>query len=162
MKALKTIGEYIDKVVNIICIFLLAVMTGIVLLQVSTRILPVRNPNWTEELSRYLMIYIAFVGASTGIREWTNVGVDFILERLPKAAKYAVNVIIRLAILVFWCVVLYLAATIFPKTGMRQLSASMRFPLFYAQCSLIVGAALCIVQCFIQTITYLAGGVKNA
>lgn len=162
MNALKKLGEYIDKVVNVICIILLAVMTCIVLLQVSTRILPVRNPNWTEELSRYVMIYIAFIGASTGIREWTNVGVDFILERIPKPAKFAVNVIIRLAILVFWCIVLYLSVTVFPKTGMRQLSASMRFPIFYAQCSVIVGAALCIVQCIIQTITYLTGGVKNA
>ena len=151
---LMKVGAYIDKVINVICIILMAMMTCIVLLQVSTRFLPVRNPSWTEELSRYIMIYIAFIGASTGIREWTNVGVDFILERLPKAAKYVMNVIIRAAILVFWCVVLYLSIQVFPKTGMRQLSASMRFPIFYAQCSIIIGAVLCIVQCIIQTITY--------
>lgn len=160
--ALTKLGAYIDKAVNVICILLMAVMTGIVLLQVSTRFLPVRNPNWTEELSRYVMIYIAYIGASTGIREWTNVGVDFILERLPKAVKYGINVLIRVIILVFWCVVLYLSIKVFPKTGMKQLSASMRFPIFYAQCSIIIGAVLCIIQEIIQTITYTAGGVKNA
>lgn len=161
-EALVKLGAFIDKIVNIICTILIAVMTCIVLVQVSTRFLPVRNPNWTEELSRYIMIYIAYIGASTGIREWSNVGVDFILERLPKGTKFAVNTIIRLAILAFWCVVLYLSVMIFPKTGMRQLSASMRFPMFYAQCSIIIGAVLSIIQCVIQIVTYAAGGVKNA
>lgn len=161
-EALAKFGAAIDKAVNIICTILIALMTCIVLIQVSTRFLPVRNPNWTEELSRYIMIYIAYIGASTGIREWSNVGVDFVIERLPKPTKYAMNLIIRIAILVFWCVALKLSIDIFPKTGMRQLSASMRFPIFYAQCSIIVGAALCILQGIIQVITYAAGGVKNA
>lgn len=156
------LGAYIDKAVNVICTILIAVMTCIVLIQVSTRFLPVKNPNWTEELSRYVMIYIAYIGASIGIREWTNVGVDFILERLPKPAKFVLNIIIRVAVLGFWCVALYLSATIFPKTGMRQLSASMRFPMFYAQCSIIVGSVLCIIQGVIQIITYVSGGVENA
>lgn len=162
MKAtLLKVGAVIDKLVNIICTLLIAVMTCIVLLQVSTRFLPVKNPNWTEELSRYIMIYIAYIGASISIREWSNVGVDFIIERLPKVAKYALNIIIRLAILAFWCIALYLSIQIFPKTGMRQLSASMRFPIFYAQCSIIVGSALCIIQGIIQVITYTAGGAEN-
>ena len=155
-------GLYINKVVNVICTLLMAVMTYIVLLQVSTRFLPVKNPNWTEELSRYVMIYIAYIGASIGIREWTNVGVDFVLNRLPKRAKYVLNIIIRLAILVFWCIALYLSLQVFPKTGMRQLSASMRFPMFYAQCAIIAGAVLCIIQGIIQVVIYAAGGVENA
>lgn len=156
------LGLYIDKVVNVVCTFLIAVMTCIVLLQVSTRFLPVKNPSWTEELSRYVMIYIAYIGASIGIREWTNVGVDFVLNRLPKPVKYGLNIIIRLAILVFWCIALYLSVQVFPKTGMRQLSASMRFPMFYAQCAIIIGSVLCIIQGIIQVITYVAGGVENA
>lgn len=161
MEAMKKLGALIDKAVNIICIILMAVMTGIVLLQVSTRFLPVRNPNWTEELSRYIMIYIAYIGASTGIREWSNVGVDFILERLPKRAQFAMNLIIRIAILAFWCLALYLSVSVFPKTGLRQKSASMGFPIFFAQCSIIIGSVLCIIQGIIQVITYAAGGVKN-
>ena len=162
MEAIKKISDVIDRAVTAVCIVLMAVMTCIVLIQVSTRYLPVRNPNWTEELSRYIMIYIAYIGASTGMREWTNVGVDFILERLPKLGKYVMNIIIRLTVLAFCCVALYLSVTVFPKTGMRQKSASMGFPMFYAQLSIIIGSILCIIQGIIQVITYAAGGVKNA
>lgn len=162
VEALKKISAAIDKAVTAICIILMAAMTIIVLIQVSTRITPLKNPNWTEELSRYVMIYIAYIGASTGIREWSNVGVDFIIERLPKTGKYIMNVLIRLAILLFWCVALYLSIQVFPKTGRLQNSASMGFPILYAQCSIIIGSALCIIQGIIQIITYAAGGVKNA
>ncbi|RKJ47107.1 TRAP transporter small permease [bacterium 1XD8-76] len=155
-------GGYADKAVNVVCTFLIAVMTCIVLLQVSTRFLPVKNPSWTEELSRYIMIYIAYIGASIGIREWTNVGVDFVLNRLSKVGKFVVNAVIRIAILVFWCVVIYLSVKIFPKTGMRQYSASMKFPIFYAQLAIVIGAVLSIIQSVIQVITYMIGGVKNA
>ena len=155
-------GAVVDRLVNYICIVLMAVMTCIVLLQVSSRFMPYKNPNWTEELSRYVMIYIAYIGASTGIREWTNVGVDFVIERLPKTGKFILNCIIRLTICIFWCFVLYLSVKVLPKTGLRQKSASMGFPVFYAQISLIIGAVLCIVQSLIQVITYAMGGAENA
>lgn len=75
------LNEYLDflaTVVEKVCLALMAIMTGIVLLQVVARLTPgVKNPNWTEELSRYVMIYIAFIGASNGIRQWDNVGVTF-------------------------------------------------------------------------------------
>ena len=162
VETLKKISSAIDKAVTAICIVLMAVMTIIVLIQVSSRISPMKNPNWTEELSRYVMIYIAYIGASTGIKEWSNVGVDFIIERLPKPCKFAMNIIIRLAILAFWCFALYLSIQVFPKTGRFQKSASMGFQILYAQCSIIIGSVLCIIQGIIQTITYAAGGVKNA
>lgn len=162
MEVIKKISSAIDKAITVICIILMAAMTMIVLIQVSTRFLPVRNPNWTEELSRYLMIYIAYLGASTGIKEWANVGVDFIITRLPGIGRYILNIIIRFAILVFWCLALYLSMQVFPKTGLFQKSASMGFPLLYAQCSIIIGSCLCIIQGICQIITYIAGGVKNA
>ena len=91
------LNEYLDflaTVVEKVCLALMAIMTGIVLLQVVARLTPgVKNPNWTEELSRYVMIYIAFIGASNGIRQWDNVGVDFLIERLPRVPQFLHNLI---------------------------------------------------------------------
>ena len=92
------LNEYLDflaTVVEKVCLALMAIMTGIVLLQVVARLTPgVKNPNWTEELSRYVMIYIAFIGASNGIRQWDNVGVDFLIERLPRVPQFLLNIVI--------------------------------------------------------------------
>lgn len=154
---------FINLVVEKLCMVLIAVMTGIVLLQVIARLTPgVRNPNWTEELSRYVMIYVAFIGASNGIRQWNNVGVDFVIDRLPPLLSELLNFIIRLAVLGFWCLVIYWGMTYFPKVGGRQFSASMGFPLVYAQYSLVIGGILCAVQTVGQILKMLVGGDENA
>lgn len=139
--------EFINMIVRNLCIILAALMFLIVFLQVITRLLPVvKSPAWTEELSRYIMISFAFIGASAGIREWGMVGVDFIIERLPKLLKFGLNLLIRFIVLIFWCIVAYLGINILPKVGLRQYSPTMGFPIFYAQISVIIGAILCILQ----------------
>lgn len=154
---------FINQLVKAFCVCMMAVMTGIVLLQVVTRLMPgVRAPSWTEELSRYIMIYVAFIGASNGVYQWNNVGVDLVINRMPKKGKYFLNLVIRVTVLIFWIVVLYLGLHYFPRVGGRQFSASMGFPLLYAQISLIVGACLCVLQSLGQIISYAKGGVKNA
>lgn len=154
---------FINVIVEKLCTVLVAVMTGIVLLQVIARLTPgVKNPSWTEELSRYVMIYIAFIGASNGIREWSNVGVDFVIDRLPEGVRKLLEFVIRVLILAFWCAVAYWGAEYFPKVGGRQYSASMGFPILYAQVSLIIGGVLCAIQTVGQILKLLVGGEKDA
>ena len=161
------LNEYLDflaTVVEKVCLALMAIMTGIVLLQVVARLTPgVKNPNWTEELSRYVMIYIAFIGASTGVYQWSNVGVDFVIDRLPGPLNFADNLVIRVAILAFWCGVIYWGCEYFPTVGGRQYSASMGFPVVYAQMSLVLGGVLCAIQTVGQIVQHITtGGKKDA
>ena len=160
------LNEYLDflaTVVEKVCLAEMAIMTGIELLQVVARLTPgVKNPNWTEELSRYVMIYIAFIGASNGIRQWDNVGVDFLIERLPRVPQFLLNIVHRLVVLAFWCIVTYWGVEYFPKVGARQFSASMGFPILYAQISLIIGGVLCTLQTMGQILNLLFGGGEDA
>ena len=134
---------FINHFVRIFCVAMMIMMTAIVLIQVVARLTPgVKNPNWTEEFSRYVMIYIAFIGASTGVYQWSNVGVDFVIDRLPGPLNFAVNLVIRVVVLAFWCGVIYWGCEYFPTVGGRQYSASMGFPVVYAQMALVLGGVL--------------------
>lgn len=154
--------EFVNSIIRIFCVAALAGMTLVVLVQVFTRIIPgIKAPTWTEELSRYIMIYVAFIGASNGIRQWNNISVDFIFTRLPRVPRLVVDLMIHLTILVFWCLVVYWGSIYFPKVGGRQFSASMGFPLLYAQISLIIGGVLSILQTIGKTVELLMGGFKD-
>lgn len=154
--------EFINMIIRKYCIIMMAIMTVILWIQVATRYLPIHSPSWTEELARYIMISFAFIGASNGIREWNMVGVDFIIIRLPKTLQFGLNLLIRIIVLMFWCVVAYSGMKIFPKVGMKQFSPTMGFPIFYAQVSIIIGAILCILQTTGQIIkTFTEGGEVN-
>jgi len=60
-------------------------------------------------------------------------------------------------------VIVYLGINIFPKVGIKQFSASMGFPLFYAQLSIIIGGVICALQTIGQTVKLITeGGEVNA
>ncbi|MGM9538485.1 MAG: TRAP transporter small permease [Candidatus Onthomonas sp.] len=140
--------DFLDKIVKVLCIALAAVMTLIVMMQVFTRLCPwVPTPSWTEELARYVMIYMAFVGASHGIKEWDNVNVDIVLNAMPKKMRWVVDVLIKVLVLAFMVIVSVMAVQTFCKVGWSQKSPSLRTHMFYFQFAIILGCILCCVQC---------------
>ena len=131
--------DFLNIVVKWICIVLAALMTLVVLLQVLTRYLPVPSPSWTEELSRYLMIGMAFLGASTGIKKWNNIKVDFIIEKLPKRMSDIFNYFIKIISFLLILYMTYLALTRLPKVGRIRQSATLDIPMIIPQSSIILG-----------------------
>jgi TRAP-type C4-dicarboxylate transport system permease small subunit len=68
-------------------------------LQVFTRFI-VRDPlSWTEEVARYLYVYVVFLGSSAAVSERSHVAIDFLILRLPRWARLAVALLVNLAVL---------------------------------------------------------------
>ena len=92
---------------------------------------------------------------------WNNVGVDFVLKKIPGKAHKVMDILIKIAVLVCLIVVTYLSITVYPKVGMKQISATLRVPMFYAQLGIIVGFILCCVQLVGRIIIDIAGGNES-
>ena len=57
---------------------------------------------WTEEIARYLLIVVCFVGASMGVRRNTHIHVEFLYRWLPAPVGRALSTfvdVVRLAFL---------------------------------------------------------------
>ncbi len=138
--------DYLDVAVKWFCTLAAALMASVVLLQVVARYLPFPTPPWTEELARYLMIYMAFIGASNGIRKWNNISVDFLLMKLPPKTYRVVMAIMQMVVLALVLYLGILGFKIFPKVGLRQTSATMGFPMLVPQSAIIIGCFLMALQ----------------
>ncbi len=161
-KTLDEFLEMIDDIVRVICTALIFIMTVVALIQVFARYVPaIKPPAWTEEFARYTMIWLSMMAASHGIRMWNNVGVDFVLKKIPGKAHKVMDILIKIAVLVCLIVVTYLSITVYPKVGMKQISATLRVPMFYAQLGIIVGFILCCVQLVGRIIIDIAGGNES-
>jgi len=66
---------------------LMASMLTIVFLAVLNRFLIQLPMSWSEEVARYLMIWIAFVGASLGVKHSVHISVDALVHAIPPAAQ---------------------------------------------------------------------------
>lgn len=61
---------------------------GVVFLQFWTRYVLNDSLGWTEEIARYLLILVTFVGSITAMRKGGHIAVEALLVFLPRAAKH--------------------------------------------------------------------------
>jgi TRAP-type C4-dicarboxylate transport system permease small subunit len=145
-KHLAAVFDWVDRVVKGACLLLLGVMTGVVFLQVFGRFFLPTPFSWTEELARYLMAWSAFIGASTMIKSWENVYVDFLIEKFPLKIKKVIYLGIKLVIFIFMIYITHITLKVLPPVGFYQTTPALGIPMFWAHLGMIIGLVLMIVQ----------------
>lgn len=75
---------------------------------------------WTEELSRYIFIWISYLALPVAIRNRSSIRVDIIYDRLPKRWQNASWVVVDICFLILTAVIV--------KTGYAQIERLIRFP----------------------------------
>lgn len=90
----------IDKILSGFLIFLMGSIVLVVTWQVITRFLMEQPSSYTEELARFLLIWIGLLGASWAVRTQAHLGIDLLTEKLSDSGnrklKVTVNTIIGL------------------------------------------------------------------
>jgi TRAP-type C4-dicarboxylate transport system permease small subunit len=99
-------AEQLVVAANRAVIFLMmAVMATLVFVNVITRYLFNFSIIWAEEVSQYLMIWIAYLGAGLALREGRHVAVEMLQDRLPAALARGVRMAVGGLVLAFLGVV---------------------------------------------------------
>ncbi len=100
MRAIVQIIDALNKVLRYFAAFLLAVMTVLITYQVVVRMLSpymdVQLPRWTEELARYAMIWLVFVGTALAVRYSALIGMEAIAERLSGPIRKGLRLLVLL------------------------------------------------------------------
>ena len=92
----------LHKALIIIQSILLGSLLIIVTLQIFNRILPIfGNLLWTEEISRFLLIWVIFLGAAIGVREGTHFTVSILSDAKSAVLTKIWDIGIILLMLVF-------------------------------------------------------------
>ncbi|WP_366924415.1 TRAP transporter small permease [Metallumcola ferriviriculae] len=128
---------------------LLGGMTIVVFLQVFFRFVVKGSLPWSEELARYLMVWAVFIGASIGAREGAHIGVEAVVNVLPKRLKRGSIVVSGLLSVIFSIVVMVLSfqvIAVLVSTG--QKSPAMQMPMYWAYLAIPVGSIFMAIRFF--------------
>lgn len=122
-----------------------AAMSAVVLLQVIFRFVVHVPFPWSEELARYMMIWMGMVGAFVALRQGRHIGVSFLVDRLPPSWKAWITILVQLATVAFLSIVVRygIALAIFNRS---QLSPAMQIPMIIPYMAIPVGAALMVLE----------------
>lgn len=124
-----------------------------VLIQVISRIFLPKTPSWTEELARYLFIYMVAFGASVAVHKKEFVAVDLIIDFLPKIIRKLIELVINIVLLLFVTFVLLKSVLGFAILEYRMVSTAMQVPMQYIYFSMIILFGLLILS-FVMEILY--------
>jgi TRAP-type transport system small permease protein len=91
-----------------IIFLMMAVMTTLVFVNVVARYVFNVSIIWAEEVSQYLMIWIAYLGAGLALREGRHVALEMLHDRLPVVLSRKVRMAVGGLVLAFlgWVTVL--------------------------------------------------------
>src|SRR5699024_3392140 len=93
-----TVKNGIDRVLTWVCVVLFAALVLDVMWQVVTRQI-LNNPSaWSEELAKYLFIWLGLFGAALVFGERGHVAVDLLVQRSPRKVQVVLMVLTQLAI----------------------------------------------------------------
>lgn len=148
---MKSVISFVDKMNNWI-FNLIAVIFGaigvLMLYQVVARYVLHRPLVWSEELVRYAMIWIVFLGGSIALRKGLMISVEIVQFLVPPAVRkmmQIVTVVINIALLVVLAV--YGFGIMENLAGQR--TGAMDFPVAWTYAAIPVGALLGIVNCLV-------------
>ncbi len=119
-----------------------ALLLVAVLVQVVSRLALPNPPVWTEELSRFALLFCAALGIGLALRKGELVGVDLLTMMLPARAKQVVEVLSCLVMIGFgW--LLLAPGWAFVDIGSLQTSPALGWNMFWVHiCVLIAPVAL--------------------
>lgn len=137
MKKLSRILSIYEKTMGTVA---LLTMLALVFYQVLARFIFGTQLRWSEELARYLMLYISFIGIGAGIMYHKHVGVDVLGNFLKPAQKKVLKLIVgflTLAIIVFFTYISGSVTIRILKSG--QVSPAAHIPMWIPYATIPVG-----------------------
>lgn len=147
MKIVSFIDKHLEEV---LCAVLLAVMTIAIFLQIVLRLLGLPL-SWTEEIGRYMFIWLIYIGCASAIRKRKHISVELLDLFLKERGKFVLNIISNVAFLIFAVILTYYSFSVVQRVS-TQLSPAIRMPMSIPYSSVLVGGALMVVRLIQDTI----------
>lgn len=143
-RMIKRISNSIDVVVVGMVFVIVAAMVVVTTLQVVFRV-AFTALAWSEELSRYLLVWGTFFGATLAYKRGNHIAVTFVVEFFPARLRVGLNVLTYLLSLCFFIVV--------AKQGLNmislqvfQISPALSIPMKYIYWSIPLSLGIMIIH----------------
>jgi len=109
--------------------------------QVFTRYVLNDAAGWTEEIARYLLVAVTFLGGAMAVRRNTHIQVDFVYRFLPPAAGRVMATFVDAVRIAFFGYAVWLTWLLIDRIGTQRM-AIVELPIGLVFGAMIIGFAL--------------------
>lgn len=139
--------KLLDKILSYALITAMASILLVVSWQVVSRYLLDDPSSVTEELARFLLIWIGMLGAVYAFRTHAHLGLDIVVDRMQPAKKHLVQIFVQVSVIVFCALVMVYGGTqLMDLTlDLNQISAALGIKMGFVYSILpITGGMICL------------------
>lgn len=147
--------DWLERILMFGLVLVLVLMVVFIGSQVFTRYVFGQPLDWTEEVSRHLMIWLVFVGGALVYRRGAHISIDLLPNRLPPAGRALVQLLAAIILGYFFYLMTVHGWQLVERT-MNQRSSALRYPMGYAYAALPVSGAMM----FVFNLEYIARVVR--
>jgi TRAP-type C4-dicarboxylate transport system permease small subunit len=103
-----------DFILKYIIVALALGMLFIIFVQIVTRYILNYPLSWSEELARYLMIWLTFLGTAVAVGKKGHIIIDFVIRYIPKKYQIYDDMVVSLITAMYLVIIIYSSYQIMP------------------------------------------------
>jgi TRAP-type C4-dicarboxylate transport system permease small subunit len=138
---MKRIADILEGALKFLVIIMLSALTIIVVVGIAARYVFLVSIPWTEEISRYLMIWTSFLGLGVAYRKRELIAVKLLTDLLPKKMFRIALFVSDILCSIFLVVVVYYGVKLCVQNS-DQVSAAARIPTSIVYAAIPVGGVI--------------------
>ncbi len=135
----------IRRATELVIMALMAFLVVVVVASVIFRYVLLSPFSWSEEVCRYVMIWLGFLGASLAVREGLHVGVEFVVNWVPPRLAAWMRGLARAGVGAFLLIVMIYGFDLVANLW-DQLSPVMEIRMTWPYLAIPVGSLLMLIQ----------------
>ena len=160
MEKIEGILKKVDKTFEWGSALILGSMTILIFLQVFFRKVVVQPLAWSEELAKFLFIWMTFIAGYIGARRGSHIGVSLIQDLCPPRVRKIMKFLSMLIASVFFSIIVYYCVALWPKL-MSQISPALGIPLAFVYLGMIIGSIFMSIWYLLSSYIYLVPNSKE-
>lgn len=122
--------SYLEKFLSFLIVLLLSFMVLFIFSQVVARFILNMPLSWTEEISRHIMIWMAFIATSVAYRHGAHLSIDLLATSINPKARLVLRIFFLLIIIAFLTFMVKYGIELTQKT-VNQRSSSLQYSMSY-------------------------------
>lgn len=140
---MKKIDEIVFKYLCWVCAALLFSMMGLIFVQVLARYVFQHSLTWSEEVGRFIFVWITFLGMPAAFRSGAHVALDLLERRLVGFPQKALK-LLNCSLVFVVAVALFFSGLDLYELGTDQASPALNIPMHYVYSVFPIGSTLLI------------------
>ena len=129
----ETVAPIVPRIDDILAFILFWALGGVTFLQFFTRYVLNNSVAWTEEIGRYLLMTLTFVGAAIVFRRGSNIAVQLFVDILPSPFDRALRCVIDVITVAFVALLVWFSWLVSQRMSIQRMTViDMSMTVVYA------------------------------